>query len=298
MKDRTILLTGATGFLGSHLLESLICENYNIIILKRSFSRTWRIDHWLHKVISYDLDKVPLEQPFEEHRIDIIIHTATNYGRKGERVSQIVDTNLLFPLKLLDTAICFNTDAFFNTDTLLYKYLNNYTLSKKQFVEWLEIISNNIKVINMKIEHIYGPKDDNNKFVTWLINELLSHKKEIKLTRGQQKRDFIYISDVVSAYMAVLNNLDILSNFNNYDVGTGNFISIKDFVIMTKNIIEQHLSTKIETNLNFGALPYRKGELEAINEDLSELAKLGWKPTIDVECGLKKTVQFQLEQVQ
>ena len=47
---KNILLTGATGFIGSHLLEKLLKESYNVIVLKRSFSDTWRIKHLLIKV--------------------------------------------------------------------------------------------------------------------------------------------------------------------------------------------------------------------------------------------------------
>jgi len=81
MGDKTILLTGPTGFLGSHLLQALLNEGYKVIILKRSFSDTWRINHLLDNLKSYDINKTPLEKPFEENKIDIIIHTATNYGR-------------------------------------------------------------------------------------------------------------------------------------------------------------------------------------------------------------------------
>lgn len=125
----TILLTGATGFLGSHILNRLLQADYKVVILKRSFSDTWRINSVLSKVKFYDLDKTPIETAFKEQKIDVVIHTATNYGRSNQLVSSIVDTNLMFSLKLLETA------AFFNTDTLLYKYLNHYSLSKKQFIE-------------------------------------------------------------------------------------------------------------------------------------------------------------------
>lgn len=53
---KTILLTGATGFLGSHLLEALLKQHYNVVILKRSTSNAWRIQHLLDQVISYDVD--------------------------------------------------------------------------------------------------------------------------------------------------------------------------------------------------------------------------------------------------
>jgi len=295
MDNRTVLLTGATGFLGSYLLDALIAEGYEVVILKRSFSDTWRIKYLLDRVKSYDVDKVPLEKTFKDNKINIVMHTATNYGRKGEKVYDIVETNILFSLRLVEIATFFKTDTFFNTDTLLYKYLNNYTLSKKQFVEWLKLFSDQIRIVNLKIEHMYGPKDDSNKFVTWLINEMINEKDEIRLTKGEQKRDFIYISDVVSAYLTVLRNYEKLNSFNEFDVGTGNFITIKDFVIKTKEIIEGILSKKIKSYLNFGALPYREGEFEEINEDLSGLFGLGWKPSFKLDEDLNKTIKYHLE---
>lgn len=75
-----ILLTGATGFLGSYILERLIKSDYDVVILKRSFSDTWRINHLLDQVISYDIDKVSIDQPFIDNKIRAVIHTVTNYG--------------------------------------------------------------------------------------------------------------------------------------------------------------------------------------------------------------------------
>ena len=77
----TILLTGATGFLGSHLLEALLAREYQVVILKRSFSNTWRINHLLDRVHSYDVDNVSVEKVFDKHKIDIVnIHFAGPMG--------------------------------------------------------------------------------------------------------------------------------------------------------------------------------------------------------------------------
>ena len=56
-KIKTILISGATGFLGSNLLKRLVDQNYKVVILKRSFSNTERIDNYLKKIKSYDIDK-------------------------------------------------------------------------------------------------------------------------------------------------------------------------------------------------------------------------------------------------
>ncbi|MGC8728897.1 MAG: NAD-dependent epimerase/dehydratase family protein, partial [Elusimicrobiales bacterium] len=219
-----------------------------------------------------------------------------NYGRNSETLYDIVNDNLLFSIKLLETASFFNIDTFFNTDTLLAGYLNYYTLTKKHFVDYLKIFPKYIRIVNMKLEHMYGPRDDEKKFVKWIIKSLIENVGEINLTRGEQKRDFIYIDDVVNAYLLVLDKIDnIGKGFNEFDVGTGKFITIKDFVLKIKNIIENKFNKKIETKLNFGALPYRENELFEIKENLCPLLNFGWNPKYDLDLGLYETIKYELE---
>jgi CDP-paratose synthetase len=289
-----VLLTGATGFLGSHILRKLLERGYNLIILKRSISNTWRIANLLDKVKVYDIDKVGIEKPFEENRIDIVIHTATNYGRNKESASDVVETNLLFSLKLLETATFYNTDTFFNTDTLLYKYLNFYSLSKKQFVEWLKYFSNKIQVVNLKLEHVYGPKDDDKKFVTWVVRQLIKNVDFIDLTEGDQERDFIYVDDVVDAYLLLIEKAKCLEDdYTEFDVGTGKPIKIRDFIYKVYETVAK--KQPIKTRLNFGAIPYREGEFMKINENIQPLLDLGWSPKIPLEKGIQILVEEELK---
>lgn len=79
----TILLTGATGFLGSHLLVALLAKGYEVVAVKRSFSDVSKIKDVLGHAKLHFFD-IELENPqslFEEYSLDITIHTATEYGR-------------------------------------------------------------------------------------------------------------------------------------------------------------------------------------------------------------------------
>jgi CDP-paratose synthetase len=289
---KTILLTGATGFLGSHLLEALVKKGYRVVILKRSFSNTWRIDHLINDITWYDIDKVPLAKAFEEQKIDAVIHTAANYGRTNEHVSAIVNDNLIFGLKVLESAVSARTRFFFNADTMHDKFLSEYTLAKKQFSEWLKFFgeTGKIDVVNFRIEHMYGPKDDNKKFGTWLLEQMLSNNTEIHLTAGVQQRDFIYVTDIVSAYLLLLGKAETFQKFNEYDVGTGNPLPVKEFVLTLKDTIERIQNKPVLSELCFGSIPYRAGEKMSVAEDPSPLFELGWSPATDLEKGLSAMV--------
>ena len=288
---KTILLTGATGFLGCHLLEALLKADYRVVILKRSFSDTWRIKHLLDRVSVYDIDHTPVNRAFEDTKIDVVIHTAASYGRNNDSVSNIVKTNLMFPLSLLETAVHFNTHTFFNTDTLLPEDLNNYALSKKQFAKWLRMFSENKKIrgVNLKIEHMYGPKDASTKFGAWLLCQMNKNVERIPLTNGEQKRDFIYISDVVSAYILLLKRVHtFLNGYNEFEVGTGISVPVKDFVLAMKTAITKTKVGHIDTTLDFGALPYRRGESMELKAHTGKLRAMGWKPEYTLNSGIKR----------
>lgn len=286
---KTILLTGATGFLGSHLLEALLKEGHSVVILKRTTSNTYRIQHLLDRLKAYDIDRLPLEQAFKDQRIDVVMHTACSYGRNGQDANEVAETNLLFSLRLLDAATAFNIDTFFNTGTLLPKYLNAYALSKNQFCEWLRQRSNQVQVVNLKLEHMYGPKDDQTKFVPWLIGQLVQGVERIPLTEGQQLRDFIYIDDVVAAYMLTLAKATQLVEWNEFDVGTGKLIAVREFVTAIHSAFsEGHGICK--TELGFGDIPLRDGELMTVELDNTSLINFGWSARVSIEHGIAKTI--------
>lgn len=289
----TILLTGATGFLGSYILKALIANGYNVIILKRSSSDVWRIRNLLGDIKSYNVDIVPLKAVFQEQKIDIVIHTACSYGRANEPAHKIAETNLLFSLKLLDNAIESNSSLFVNTDTFFsadQQYLNYYALSKKQFVEWLRIKSKYIQVINLKLQHIYGPKDSESKFVTWLSKQFLSRSKEIKLTKGEQRRDFVYVDDAVSAYLLAIKKRVEFSNFLEIDVATGELLTLREFVEIFQQAYK-NIHGKNESELLFGALPYKPGELMDVDMRQSILLGMGWTPKMTILSGAMKILE-------
>jgi nucleoside-diphosphate-sugar epimerase len=286
-----ILLTGTTGFLGSHLLERMLLDGYHVTAIKRSSSNTWRVKKWLEhpNLILFDIDNVTDPRSmFEKKQVDIIIHTATDYGRAGTNISHILEANLTLPIRLIELGIeygvkCFlNTDSFFNKKDNGYSNLLNYSLTKRSLVLWLRELSSNIRVVNIMLEHVYGPFDSKSKFVENLIQQIAIKKvARIALTPGDQKRDFVYIEDVVKAYICLM--LHGLSNdfsFEEYEVGSGISIRVREFTEVVKRVSDSN------TVLGFGDISYGKNETMDSKADISSLKKLGWAPETTLENGI------------
>ena len=230
-----------------------------------------------------------METVFNENAIDIIIHCATDYGRTENNPLSVVDANLIFPLKLLEQSKKNHIKCFINTDTVLDKRIDNYSLSKKQFKEWLYTYRKIFSCVNVALEHFYGPGDNPNKFVTYILHNLIKNVDMIDLTKGEQKRDFIYIDDVVDAFAKIIKSSDdFFENFYEFEIGSSQSLSIREFVELAKKI-----SGNTGTVLNFGAIPYRENEIMSHQADTTGISGLGWKCTISPAEGLRKMFESE-----
>ena len=292
--ENSILLTGATGFLGSHLLENFLKNNYKVGVVLRSDSDVWRIREFLNDIVIFNIEKNAMPDVFDSVQPSVVVHTACSYGRKGEFSSAILETNVLFGLKVLETAIKKNVRTFINTDTLLPKEVSVYSLSNAQFKEWLLFYSQSIRVVNMRLEHIYGPKDGNAKFLPWLIHEMTSGGNAIELTSGKQKRSFLFIKDVALAFNLVLEKKESLDAFTEFDVATDELLEVRDFIEMVAHKIEKLTNSKIRNRLNFGAKEYRENDVMVPVYNNNKIKQLGWKPTTNIEKGLDQTINHFL----
>jgi nucleoside-diphosphate-sugar epimerase len=284
---KAVFITGVTGFLGSHLARRLVREGWEVHGLKRVSSDLARLSGLEGRITLDDVDRLPARELFATRVPEAVVHLATCYGRGRETPSQVAAVNTAFPLTLLEEALARGVRTFLTMDTcytLDYGHLQAYTLSKRQFAEWGQLLCPaDRRFVNLRLFHPYGPRDDAAKFVPGMIKSCLtSQGVDIELTPGEQRKDFLYVDDFLSAVEALLRHADRLpGGGQTVECGSGQATSIREFVETV------HRLTRSRAVLRFGALPYRPNEIMFSQADTAALRDLGWRPAFSLEQGLR-----------
>lgn len=291
---KKILITGITGYLGSHIATYLVRRGFNVIGLKRTTSSVSRLRFILDQITLFDIDRIDLDSFFQpDDPFDAIIHTATCYGRNNESEAQILSANLVYPLSIMSKGLKNNSRLFINCDSFLESNVNSYSLSKKQFLEWGKRYTRTkgFSFVNIKLEHFFGPNDSRSKFTSMVIEKCMANEPSLNLTDGSQLRDFIYIDDVVSAFSYILEsrNNSYADGFIEFEIGRGSAISVRDFVLSV------HKQTCSKTTLNFGCIPVRSADSLIYQANVAKLRKLGWRPRFSVSEGIQRTIELEAE---
>jgi CDP-paratose synthetase len=283
---KTILITGINGYLGSKLAKRYT-KKYNVIGLEYSSENLFRLRGEPFKVFASQ-EGIP-DELFDKNKIDIIIHTATFYGRDNESDTQMTYANMYLPQMLLEKVIKNGCKLFINTDTVLDRFTSSYALTKKQFGDWLKFYAQTkkIQVLNLQLEHFYGPGSAPTNFITLMVQKMLMNEPVISLTKAEQNRDFLYVDDLLRVYDLMLEKANVFTNYEIINVGAGLNTNLKYILEYIKK-----KSSSIST-LDFGAIPYRVNELMESHNDISNLVKFGWKANFTIEQGLDRVISYE-----
>jgi nucleoside-diphosphate-sugar epimerase len=130
---------------------------------------------------------------------------------------------------------------------------------------------------------VYGPDDNHEWLIQYLIKEMLLDK-EINVTKGDQKWDYLYVDDI-SKMLHRLINTDVACGICN--LGSGNSEPVKNIILKIKEL------TRSNSVINFGAIPYRSDQVMLMQSSIDILKKkLDWTPEISIDIGLNNTIKF------
>jgi nucleoside-diphosphate-sugar epimerase len=252
-----IVITGANGYLGSRLTKMFRESGHTVLAMPR---------------LGTDLPSA-----------DAVIHTACCYGRAGEGRAEIFAANLDWPSRLL--GMLPPGALFLNTDTVLPAGLNSYAASKALFRATGAALAarRNVRWCNLRLEHFFGPGEGNDKFITRTVRSCLAGG-ELKLTHGDQRRDFIFIDDVVRAFDMAFRIAAERGDANDFYAGTGRPVQIRELVEQINRLCGSR------GTLRFGAVACREGEPIAIERPADAEPLYGWRPGVELQRGLDQVI--------
>ena len=291
-----LLLTGITGFVGQNLVPMIIkeCPETNILTLNipsdLDKAKTLYPYSQCKHILTTDLEEVKAFNP------EVVMHlaTVTTPRNDTEIIKPMLAANIEFGVLLLHTLsqcdalrLFVNTGSFaeyrFGPSKIDDAYL--YTATKSAFRHFCDYYSNLIgfKYITVVPYTIYGGKPTVKRLLDYII-ESIDSEKPVDMTAGEQILDFTHVSDLASFYVHILKNIDkflSLDNAEEFHVGTGKGMSIKDLVTVVEKVYGK------KCNINWGGRPYRdRDTMHAVAPIAKNINLVDWKASIDVEKGI------------
>lgn len=302
---KKILVTGATGFIGKNLVESLKekFEIYALILDEKEKNVIPQIDYILWKTFFDRENEIKTLDGKKLGKIDTVIHLAS-YGvnPKDNDIDKMIESNINLTKDLilnLERVSCkniiFTGSGFEYGDKGKIKLkedmeLNPFSLYGATKVSAFLIgkklcESLGINYINLRLFNIFGEYEGSNRLIPQIINNYLEGK-ELNFTAGNQVRDYLYIKDIIEVYEMILEK-NIYNN-ETYNVCSSEEITIKEFITKVADTIGIN-----KDFLNFGAIPSRKEEALYIVGDNSKLKRdFDWNRKYSYEFGIKNMYDF------
>ncbi len=304
------MITGGSGFIGSHLCESLLPDKHEIVILVRNEKKQKNVEHLLNKITIENVDvtdKNRLEEIIDKHQPDVIFHLAGNTSHKHSFDDPLydIDVNSKSTLIILEmirklgikcrfilgstfivigknAKLPINEETNCNPSTI---YGANRLLSEI----YCKIYNNvyGIDTIVFRITNSYGPKEQfetpTKNALNYLIYQAYKGKEISIFNKGEFFRDIIYVSDVIEGLKIIMKN-GVSGNI--YWIASGSKTWFKE--------IGKLLEELTNTNVKYVPSPEYTDKVDVGNflVDNSKLESLGWKPTISVKDGIMKTLNY------
>lgn len=305
-KTYKILVTGATGFVGSNLVRRLIPNGHDIHILTRNLSNKWRLIDCFSDLHNHTVDLLKQEELkglMNKIKPDVIFHLATSgiYGGVQRPDAEVIETNLIGTVNLINA--CNDTDykCFINTgssseygpkkepmkETDICEPMNFYGISKCAATLYGQSIAqtNDKPIIGLRLFSPFGPFDDKSRLMTYAITNALKNKP-LLLGNPNAVRDYIYIEDVLDVY---LQSIEIASGLKGevFNVGSG---SQKTISYIVNKIIE---ITDSQSKVKWNSFSGRAHDTEKWEANIEKISRsFNWRPNYHIDDGIRQTISW------
>lgn len=289
------LLTGATGFIGRHLVRRLASEGHEVhAVLRAGRPRAERTIG--QRVIAHVHDGTTggLIEIMEAARPDVVIHLASRFvaEHRPDDIEELVSSNLLFATQLVEAMAIHQIRSFINTGTSWQHYRDEvynpvclYAATKQAFEAVLRhyVESCGLRALTLKLFDTYGPGDRRGKLFS-LLGQAARTGEPLEMSPGEQLLDLVYIDDVVDAFLLAADCLAETSGpaGQTYAVGSGRPVSLREVVRSYCEI------AGVGLDVRWGSRPYRAREVMIPWSQGTPVP--GWTAKISLREGIRRMV--------
>lgn len=303
---KKVLVTGATGFVGSMLTRRLLFEGYEVSIFIRKSSDLWRINDLVHLCDVHHVDLCDLksvERALKEIRPQVIYHLAANKAVSSiDSADDDIYTNVVGTRNLLKALSNFDYELFVNAgssseygtkdramhedDTLEPNSYHSFAKGAQTMLCETAALVEERPIITLRFFSVYGPYERPERLISSVVRNCLENK-QLNLSSPYVGRDFIYIDDVVSACLQIPDLLCCTGEI--FNIGTGVQSTIQDVVDVAFEVIGHD----VPINWHYNS---RSWDTNTWVADISKAREmLRWKPKYNLQEGLVKTFSWMKE---
>ena len=270
-----ILLTGATGFLGSHIAENLYNANNDLFLTKRQFSSIANCESFSSDVKWVNTDSLDWVEKAILYKPDVIIHAAWNgvsSSNRGDWSEQLSNIDFIYQLlKIADQCtikkfISLGSQAEYGqfdgriTEDYPLNPTTSYGAVKLAAMTIIKLFCSerNIDWYWLRVFSVFGERESQNWLIPSVILKMKSDYKEMDFTLGEQKYAYLYVKDFAESISKVIAHQ---GSSGIYNLSSNKAISLKELLLKIK------ASVNPKFKLNFGNKPYRPNQSMHIEGD-------------------------------
>lgn len=296
-KNKVVLVTGGTGFVGSHLVEELILLGAKVITtyLDIDLQGYFWTKSLNEKVVMVRVDVKNYREVFgliTKYKVEIIFHLAAQAIVETAYVNPLetLETNIMGTVNILESArqnLGVKAVVVASSDKAYGKmkdkeYLESHPLrgdhpydvskSAADLISQAYFKTYDLRVVTTRFGNIYGEGDTNFSRILPVIFRSIFHKETVKLrSDGKSQRDYLYVKDVVLGYLLLAQNIDITAG-EAFNFGSKDNFNVLELI----SVIEKSLKVKIDYEI----LGDAKNEIPNQSLNFDKITEIGWKNTV------------------